>query len=214
MASKTRLLEWVRNLESKQVAAALAESPKLLDFRDDRGRNWLHLCCGVDPKARKLSVSNGIKTADVLLAAGLDINQEAFREGEWKATPLWYAVARGHNLTLAKWLLDRGSDPNHCLWAAGFRDNVPMIKLLVGAGADIEAVAEGSTPFLSAIKTSHFRAAKALLELGANVDFQDEDGRTALHCMLKKSSDEPHFRMLVRHGARGDIPDHSAKTAS
>jgi hypothetical protein len=43
---------------------------------------------------------------------------------------------------------------------------------------------------------------------------QDENGRIPLHCMLKKNSDEPHFRMIVRNGARGDIPDHSGQTAA
>ncbi len=120
---------------------------------------------------------------------------------------------RGRNLTLAKHLLKRGCDPNHCLWAAAYHDDVEAIELLVGAGADLDTVAEDETPFLHAVKTSHFRAAETLLDLGANVDFQDSRGRTALHHMLRKASDERHFRMVVRHGARGDLPDRDGSTA-
>ena len=66
---------------------------------------------------------------------------------------------------------------------------------------------EEETPFLHLVKTSHFRAARALLELGADVDFRDPRGMTALHYMLKKRSDERHFRMVLRDGARarGDL---------
>ena len=40
------------------------------------------------------------------------------------------------------------------------------------------------------MKSSHFRAAEALLERGANVNVQDSHGMTALHYMLKKDSDK------------------------
>ena len=37
---------------------------------------------------------------------------------------------------------------------------------------------------------------------------------TALHYMLKKGSEERHFRMLIKHGPRGDLPDRDGKTAA
>ena len=212
MPSRTQLLEWVKGWKAKEVAAGLAEDPKLLAWRDERGRNLLHVCCGVKQRGRQ--ASHSLKTADALLAAGLDVNQEAFREGTWQATPLWYAIARGENLALAKHLLARGSDPNHCLWAAAFRDDLAAIDLLLDHGADIEAVAEGETPFLGAIKVSHFESAEALLKRGANPNFKDAKGMTALHYMLKKGSDKSHLRMVIRYGARGDIPDAKGDTAA
>ena len=39
MVSKTRMLERIKNLRAKEVAAGLAENPALLKFRDERGRN-------------------------------------------------------------------------------------------------------------------------------------------------------------------------------
>ena len=213
MASKTRMLRLVRDWRWRDVAASLEDEPTRLEFRDAKGRSWLHIGCSVDPRARKLRPADGVKLADVLLGAGADLDAEAFREGSWKATPLWYAVARGRNRVLARHLLELGCDPNHCLWAAAYHDDVAAIEMLVGAGADIDPVTEDETPFLSAVKTSHFRAAKALLELGADVDFQDGRGMTALHYMLRKASDERHFRMVVGHGARGDLPDREGTTA-
>jgi hypothetical protein len=37
---------------------------------------------------------------------------------------------------------------------------------------------------------------------------------TALHYMLKKGSDARHFRMLIQHGARGDISNADGETAA
>jgi hypothetical protein len=51
----------------------------------------------VKVREKTLSPADSIRTADVLLKAGIDVSQEAFREQNWKATPLWYAVSRGEN---------------------------------------------------------------------------------------------------------------------
>jgi uncharacterized protein len=213
--SKTKLGELVKTFRWKEVDAALAEKTDLLAVRDDRGRNWLHLCCGVNPKRAKLKAEDSVKTAEVLLRRGIDINQEAFTEGEWKATPLWFAIARGENLALAELLLKRGSNPNYCLWAAGFVENIEAIRLLVRHGANVNdhSLIEES-PFMGAIKWSHFKAAEELLKLGADVNYVDPTGMTALHYMLKKGSDRKYFAMLIAHGARGDIKNKDGVTAA
>ena len=214
MVSKTKLTALVKEFRWKEIDEALAQSPDLLSVRDERGRNWLHLCCSVHLKNRKLKAADSIKTAEVLLRRGLDINHEAFIEGDWKATPLWYAIARGENLALAEYLLKHGSTPAYCLWAAAFNDNFDAIKLLVRHGANLNDVTEEETPFLGAIKTSHFRSAEELLKLGSDVNYQDSKGMTALHYMLKKDSDKKHFAMLIARGARGDIKNRDGVTAA
>jgi ankyrin repeat protein len=77
----------------------------------------------------------------------------------------------------------------------------------------VDALHEEGTPFMAAIKWSHFEEADVFLELGANPDVKDKDGATALHLMLKKGSDPEAIAMVIRHGARGDIPDADGKTA-
>jgi ankyrin repeat protein len=207
------MLESVRRLRWREVETSLAARPSLIAYRDNRGRNVLHLCCAVDVGDRTLSPADSIRTADVLMRAGLDVNEAAFSEQNWKATPLWYAVSRGRNLPLARHLLQCGSDPNHCLWAAAYKDDVAAITLLLEHGAEIDPVTEDETPFLGAVKGSHFRAAEALLARGANVNFQDSHGMTALHYMLKKDSDTRHVRMLLRYNARGDLRNDKGATA-
>jgi hypothetical protein len=164
MVSKTGMLALVKGFRWKDVDAGLKENRHLLEFRDTRGRNWLHICCGT--KAPGSKVKDSIRTAQVLLAHGLDIDREAFTEGTWKATPLWYAVGRGRNLALAEYLLKRGCDRNHCLFAAAFNNDIPAIRLLARRGADVNESALDETPLLGAVKISHFGPAKVLLELG------------------------------------------------
>ena len=214
LISKTRLLPLVKDLRWKEVARALAGNAALLNVRDDRGRNWLHIACGVKVKERGLRVSDSLKMAQVLLDAGLDVNEEAFREPDFKATPLWYAIAHGQNLKLAEFLLSRGSVPHYCLWAAAYNNDAPAIRLLVASGADINASAEDATPFLFAVQWSRFTAAEQLLKLGADVNAHDSKGTTALHCLLKKGCDKKHIQMLVEFGARGDLKDNKGRTAA
>lgn len=215
MGSKTGLTVAIRRFDVDAVAAGLAASPALLTHTDDRGRNWLHLTASISlPDHPTLLPADSIELARDLIDRGLAIDGPAFTEGAWKATPLWFAVARGRNLPLANWLLEMGSTPEHCLWAAAFRDDEEMLRLLIDHGAPLEAVAEGETPFLGAIKVSRFRSAAMLLEAGADPDFVDAKGMTALHYMLKKGSAPEHFALLAEHGARGDIRGPEGRTAA
>jgi len=213
--SKTAMTELVKQFRWKDVESGLDENPALTGYRDERGRNWLHLCCSVDVKAKpKLRVKDSITLAGRLLDRGFDIDMPAFTEGPWHATALWYAIGRGRNLELAKYLLKRGCDPNHCLWAAVHNNDYDAMRLLVRHGAAIDAVVEDTTPFLGAISWSRFEGARVLLELGADVNFQDSKKMTALHYMLKKGSDKTYLRMIVDHGARGDLQNKGGVTAA
>jgi ankyrin repeat protein len=212
--SRTRMTECVKSLQAESVLAGLAAMPALVDYRDERGRNWLHICAGVNATKRAgVKPSDAIALADGLLRLGVDINEPAFTEGSWQATALWYAVGRGRNLALARFLLEQGASPAHCLWAASFNEDLSMIRLLIEFGAPLDAIAEQETPFLGTIKASKFRGARVLLDAGSDPDFVDVRGMTALHYMLKKNSDAGHFSMFVDHGARGDIKGPDGRTA-
>jgi hypothetical protein len=210
MVSRTSLTERVRSHQWRELAADLAVRPDLLNVRDERGRNWLHLCCGRprDPEA-------SIRTADLLLGLGLGLEDPAFTEGEWKATPLWFAISHGKNLPLAAHLLKLGSAPRYCMFAAIWNEDREAIRLLLSHGADVdEDSAPGETPLLGAVAWSKFGPAEELLEAGANPDARNPKGDTALHLMLRKGSSIGAFRLFARHGARGDIPDAKGETAA
>lgn len=211
--SKTRLAACVKSFDTDAVVAGLNARPDLVHHADQRGRNWLHLCASVDAGKRGLEPADALPLAEALLDFGIDVNAAAFTEGTWRATPLWYAVARGNNIDLGRYLLASGSTPEHCLWAAVYNEDLDMVALLIEAGARLDAVAEQETPLLHAVKYSRFHGAEALLEAGADPDYRDVRGMTALHYMLKKNSDIRHFGMFAARGARGDIPDREGRTA-
>lgn len=197
--SKTRLFKSVKALDLDAVTALLEARPGLHRVKDDRGRNALHLLCSLESNAKTRHRS--LELARYLLKAGFDVNAPAFVDGAFQATPLWYTISRGRDLDLARLLLKNGSTPEFCLWAAGHHDDVAAIDLLVGHGAGVDPVAEDETPFLGAIKWSRFAAAERLLHHGADVNFQNSKGVTALHLLVKKQSDRRHIEMLLRYGA-------------
>src|SRR5262249_36570030 len=162
MASKTSMPLLVRAFDWKAVDAGLSEKPQLVTHRDERGRNWLHVCCATSLDGRDPRPS--IRTADVLLAHGIDVQAHAFTEGRWRATPVWYCVSFGRNLKLAEHLIKRGASPQYSLYAAAYNRDADAIRLLVRYGADIEEQSgPGDTPLLGAIGWSHFEAAAAML---------------------------------------------------
>ncbi|MDQ8755286.1 ankyrin repeat domain-containing protein [Sphingosinicella sp. LHD-64] len=213
MVSKTSLQESVRAFRWREIGEGLDARPDLIAVIDERGRNWLHHCCGSPIDGR--DAADSIRTADLLLERGLGLNAPAFLEGEWQATPLWFAISRGRNLALAAHLLDLGANPNFCLFAAAWNHDREAIRLLLARGADIEeGAAIGETPLMGAVAWSRFDAAEELLIGGADPNFRNAKGVTALHMMLKKGSAPGHFAMFVRHGARGDIADAQGRTAA
>lgn len=209
MVSKTRMNELVRGHRWAEVKEAVEADPQILGYRDERGRNWLHICCMAKPRS---GAEASIRTADALIDGGLGIDDAAFTEGEWRATPVWHTTCQS-NHALTEHLLKRGASPDHSLFAACYNNDLEMIRLLVRHGADLEQVAEEANPVLDAVKFSRFLGAEELLKAGVDPNFRDCKGMTALHYMLKKGSDKAHFEMFVRHGARGDIADAEGRTA-
>ncbi|HWA62616.1 MAG TPA: ankyrin repeat domain-containing protein [Caulobacteraceae bacterium] len=213
MTSKTALTAAVKAFDWAAVDAGLAARPALAGVRDKRGRNWLHLTCATELKGRDPAAS--IRTADVVLARGVDLADHAFTEGAWKATPVWFCVSRGRNPALAEHILKRGADPNYALFAACWNDDVEAIDLLIRYGADVDdASVPGETPLQGAVGWSKWKGVDALARHGADVNRPNGKGQTPLHMMLKKDSPIEAFEMLAGHGARGDIAGPDGQTAA
>lgn len=208
--SKTRLFEAVKLLDLKEVKQIIAAKPLLLTVRDDRGRNLLHLACSVECEDVGQPESAAIRTVAFLLDSGLDIEEEG-GAGRDLCKPIWFAVCRGRNAPLVKYMIKRGAEPTG-LYAAGWWEDINILNLLMDAGADKEVVV-GVTPFLACWGWKKFKAAKALVLKGANVNVQDERGRTALHIGIEKEFDPDLLKWLVQHGASPDIADREGITA-
>src|SRR6478735_1340954 len=208
--SKTRLFEAVKSLDLSVTKEILEAKPELLNVRNDRGLNLLHLACCADCKKLKKPERAVVKMVDFLLDEGFDI-EELAGASRARMPPIWFAVCFGRNKTLVKHMIDRGAKPTG-LYAAGWWEDLDILKLLVKSGADIEEVV-GVTPFLACWGWKKFKAAKALAQLGADVNVQDDKGRTALHIGVEKEYDPALLEWLVARGADPSIPDRNGVTA-
>jgi ankyrin repeat protein len=212
-ASKARLIEAVRALDLESVREQLNVKPSLLGVVDRQGRNLLHLACAASCEDLAVSEAHSARVVDLLLDRGMEIDTPFGRD---KCTALFAAVARGRNPTLVRLLIKRGAKvaaaPGGGLFAAGWWDDVENLEILLDHGAPIDIVV-GVTPFLASWMWRRFKAAKALALRGANVNYQDKKGRTALHHGVEREYDPALLRWLVEHGASPDIPDREGVSA-
>jgi ankyrin repeat protein len=212
--SKTRIIDSVRNLDLASTKKLLSANPSLLTVTDRQGRNLLHLACSAPCADLKLPESASTRMVDFLLDRGLDVEStiQAGKDPCDTVNAVWFAVARGRNPRTVKLLIRRGGAPNG-LFAAGWYEDIPMLKLLLQAGAPIDVVV-GMTPFLACWCWKKFKAAKFLATNGANVNYQDpENGKTALHYGVEKEFDPGILRWLVQNGASPDIEDNAGDSA-
>lgn len=202
-----------------------------------------------------------------LIEAGCDVNSEMqtkqglkFSTGKLRITPLLLAVENGH-FELAQVLLEAGADPNaqpsgytalHAItWTrkpirgdgdpppagSGKYSSLDMVRILVAAGADINARLEhgksdlgrftytGSTPFLLAAQASDLALVSLLIDLGADRDIPNADGTTPLlaACGVGALGDGDEsagteeeaiatVKFLLEHGADINAVDHNGET--
>jgi ankyrin repeat protein len=211
--SKARIFEAVKHLDLEEAKALVDAKPALLTATDRQGRTLLHLACAADWKALGVPAAEASHMVNFLLDRGLDIDIPFGRD---KVTPLFAAVARGRNSTLVRLLLKRGakvrSAPGGGLFAAAWWNDVENLELLIRAGAQIDIVV-GVTPFLAAWCWKKFDAAKVLALSGADVNYRDSKGRTALYHGVEKEFDPALLSWLVKHGASPDIEDRDGVSA-
>jgi ankyrin repeat protein len=181
--SKTALLDAVRRWDADGVKAMLKAAPALVAATDPKGRMALHLACAVTPGAKGLGEPDGIKTVTALLAAGADLEAAVpmdADEGDFRATPLWYALSRGRNLALARFLLKRGADASSSLWTVVFQDDAPACRELLKAKPRLNLRAHGETPIFYAARLQRLKTLALLIVAGADPAIPDPRGRDAV----------------------------------
>ena len=201
--SKTRFIEAVRTWDARQVANTLRERPEFASLLDDAGRTPLHNCA-----RRAISNENNgaasIATARVLLKAGVAINavQPIKDDGEvFPATALWYALGWGRNRPLASFLLKAGADPNRCMFALVYADDLASAKRVRLYGAAIDEVFGGETPLIYAMRHRRAKFSEWLLKEGANPDARDRRGLTAMHHAVRRRLPGSTLKALLKAGA-------------
>lgn len=167
------------------------------------------------------------QVAALLLAAGVDVNLHDYFDDRLKNSE--------RNVKRVKLLLDHGANVNlqtdrgwTLLHTAAYYGHVDLVQLLLDYGADVNSKnKKGRTPLHLAVynmdlaeydgKLSQHedpigvrtKIVQLLLEHGANVDSQDNDGKTPLHAAAYSFTNDNIIRMLLDHGAHIDVQDAS-----
>jgi hypothetical protein len=106
------------------------------------------------------------------------------------------------------------ADVNDDLFDAAQRGNGEKVKLLLTKGADInykDKIVLGHTPMTIAAAFGHTEIVKLLLDHGAPVDQQNEDGVTTLQCAASTAKSEM-VKLLLDRGADVNHRDKSGRT--
>jgi uncharacterized protein len=181
--SKTALFAAAKCWDAARVAAILRAAPELIKASDPKGRMAMHIACAVKPGAPGLCERAGIATVTALLAAGARLEVAVPMdedEGDFRATPLWYAVARGENLPLVRFLAERGADASYSLWAVVWRDDAAICRELLKRKPRLNLRAHGETPIFCAARLKRMKTLHLLIDAGADPTIADPRGRDAI----------------------------------
>jgi hypothetical protein len=181
-----------------------------------------NLCPDDRPDSRR---SVGYEEANAVATLALDQLATA-KEAEFAVTSTSLSPKCLEQVT---YLLDRHMAPSTPMLVVAVLKGTPaLIEQLVRSGAEVNATGSSwsfvgvTTPLIAATYAARLDVVKMLLDNGADVNFQDIEGRTALHYAVNQhwSSNELYLKadmdvieMLVVHGARTDIPNKSGRTA-
>jgi ankyrin repeat protein len=211
-----KLIRAINDLDLNAVRELLDKDPRWLGWSEGSGKNALHYLCGLNVSGYPAKVARTVDILELLLARGIDINSvhEIPDEGSiFPATPLWYAYARGRNESLVRSLLERGADPQNCMFAIAWNDDVEAAEVFKSYGATTDVAFGDSTPFFAAYLWRRFAVAEWFLWNGANVDHQDAKGNTALFHAVKRRYDTERVRLLLKFGANPQFKNKEGTSA-
>ncbi len=102
------------------------------------------------------------------------------------------------------------------LGLASFFGQVPVVRTLVAAGADVNAIGRNPgryTPLTGAVTSGHVEVVRDLLRHGAEVNYRYAQGLTPLHVAAANGNAEM-VQVLLDGGARADIRADDRKSAA
>lgn len=148
------------------------------------------------------SEADMLSVAEMLVAHGADVNASyPFEDGaEHRLSALYGAVGHSRNMTMARWLLEKGADPNdnESLYHSTELGHLEGLRMLLAHGAR----PEGTNALPRALDFDDYDAAKLLLEAGA-----DPNDGVARHPSGEPQGLIPALHQSARRACSGQIAD-------
>ena len=180
---RTPLMEASSKNDEKQVTW-LIEHGADVNLQDEDGDTALHFACNSDHAS--------LEILSCLIENGANINACT----DFKITPLMMAVQNCRKYVVS-FLIEHGAnvdlqdeDGDTALhFACRSHASLEILSCLIENGASINACTNCKvTPLMMGVENCHKDVVSYLIEHGANVDLQDEDGDTALHYVAYQES--------------------------
>ena len=204
MSVMNKFISTIKSLNFSLVEQLLNQQPAWIEWHEDDGKNALHYVCGIAVANDVNKVAASLQILKLLLKSGMDINSVQIIKGkgcDFHATPLWYAYTRGRNEKLYTYLLKNSANPNNCMYAIAWYDDVQAANLFKKYGAETDVGNGIDTPFLAAFNWKRFNMTTWLLKNGANVNAVDDKGNPALFYAVKKKYPMEQIQLLLNFGA-------------
>ena len=175
--------------DNVNVVDCLVQNGADVDLQDKDGETALFFA--VRSKIKKWTSSGILSSLQVIKGANLNTSRND------KRTPLMEGSSKNDEKQV-NWLIEHGADVNlqdedgdTALHFACNSDHASLeiLSCLIENGANINACTDFKiTPLMMAVQNCHKYVVSFLIEHGANVDLQDEDGDTALHYVAYQES--------------------------
>jgi hypothetical protein len=104
-------------------------------------------------------------------------------------------------------------DPQTQISFAAMWGDLIRIKLAIRSGADVNGKCDGSSPLHDACIEGKVFAARFLMRIGADIDCQDDSGRTPLMCIIEGGILGSIPEELLLRGANPNISNENGDTA-
>jgi ankyrin repeat protein len=200
--------------DRKGVENILNRDPEAATRVSGRRTPILHLAFSRRHRAHPEKVADSLAIADLLLdhGAGIDDSMPANGHDEsgevWKLSVLYGALGHAGNVALARWLLERGANPddNESFYHATELGNLDGVRLMMEFGATLN----GTNAFFRMLDFDSFEGAKLMLEYGADpnecptqwmVAAHRNQRGNALHHAIRRGRDGRFIALLLDAGA-------------
>jgi len=198
-----KFIQAIKSLDLPLLERIILNEPKWITWTEEDGKNGLHYLGGVMIASHPEKADISLNILKLFLKSGMDINSVQLIKGgcdDFPATPLWYAYTRGRNEKIWKYLLDQGADPENCMYAIAWYDDAEAAAIFKQHGANIEGNNKMDSPFFAAYNWKRYKVAEWFLQNGADVNFADAKGNTALYYAVKRKLKSEQIELLLRFG--------------